>query len=54
MRKFVLFAADTDRTTARNVDRIANTLLVLSEKHRKIRESFPGVGDAADRSDPDE
>ncbi len=36
-------AADTDRTTARNVDRIANTLLVLSEEHRKIRDRFPGA-----------
>ena len=36
-------AADTDRTTARNVDRIANTLLVLSEEHRLIRDKFPGA-----------
>lgn len=36
-------AADTDRTTARNVDRIANTLLVLSEEHRRIRKQFPGA-----------
>ena len=36
-------AADTDRTTARNVDRIANTLLVLSEEHRRIRQQFPGA-----------
>lgn len=35
-------AADTDRTTARNVDRIANTILVLSEDHRRIRREFPG------------
>jgi enoyl-CoA hydratase/carnithine racemase len=37
-------AADTDRTTARNVDRIANTLLVQSEEHRQIRQKFPGAG----------
>lgn len=36
-------AADSDRTTARNVDRIANTLLVLSEEHRQIRKQFPGA-----------
>jgi enoyl-CoA hydratase/carnithine racemase len=36
-------AADTDRTTARNVDRIANTLLVLSDEHRRIRDNFPGA-----------
>jgi enoyl-CoA hydratase/carnithine racemase len=34
-------AADTDRTTARNVDRIANTLLVLSAEHRAKVEQFP-------------
>ena len=37
-------AADSDRVTARNVDRIANTLLVLSDEHRSIRERFPGAG----------
>jgi len=36
-------AADTDRVTARTVDRIANTLLVLSEDHRRIRARFPGA-----------
>jgi enoyl-CoA hydratase/carnithine racemase len=34
-------AADSDRTTARNVDRIANTLLVLSAEHRAKRAEFP-------------
>lgn len=37
-------AADGDRTTSRNVDRIANTLLVLSDEHREIRKQFPGSG----------
>jgi enoyl-CoA hydratase len=41
-------AADTDRTTARNVERIANTLLVSSDEHRSIRERFPGA-DEPDR-----
>jgi enoyl-CoA hydratase/carnithine racemase len=36
-------AADSDRTTARNVDRIANTLLVLSDEHRRSRDGFPGA-----------
>lgn len=34
-------AADGDRTTARNVDRIANTLLVLSPEHRAKVALFP-------------
>jgi enoyl-CoA hydratase/carnithine racemase len=34
-------AADGDRTTARNVDRIANTLLVLSAEHRAKVAEFP-------------
>lgn len=34
-------AADGDRTTARNVDRIANTLLVGSAEHRAKRSEFP-------------
>jgi enoyl-CoA hydratase/carnithine racemase len=34
-------AADADRTTARNVDRIANTLLVLSAEHRAKLTQFP-------------
>lgn len=34
-------AADSDRTTARNVDRIANTLLVLSAEHRAKVSEFP-------------
>jgi enoyl-CoA hydratase/carnithine racemase len=37
-------AAGGDRTSSRHVDRIANTLLVLSEEHREIRKRFPGSG----------
>jgi enoyl-CoA hydratase/carnithine racemase len=33
-------AAGGDRTTDRHVDRIANTLLVLSAEHRELRERF--------------
>jgi enoyl-CoA hydratase/carnithine racemase len=44
-------AASADRTTARDVDRIANTLLLLSDKNRGVVKAYSNrtkKGDAPD------